>query len=83
MALALVALIWLGLPNLVPRPVLFSFVLLALLVVVLEVEAEWATSADSMGMGRRARILCAGTWICWFLTDSDAALVLRRAAPLE
>ena len=41
-ALVLVALIWLGLPNLVPRPVLFSFVLLALLVVVLEIEAEWA-----------------------------------------
>ena len=40
-ALTLVALTWLGLPNLVPRPVLFSFVLLALLVVALEVKAEW------------------------------------------
>jgi hypothetical protein len=41
-ALALVALTWLGLPNLVPRPALFSFVLLALLVLVLEIRAEWA-----------------------------------------
>jgi hypothetical protein len=41
-ALALAVLMWLGLPNLVPRPVLFSLVLLALLVVVLEVRAEWA-----------------------------------------
>lgn len=41
-ALSLFALIWLGLPNLVPRPVIFSFVLLALLVVVLDVEAHWA-----------------------------------------
>jgi len=40
-ALALVALMWLGLPNLVPRPVLFSLVLLALLMVVLEIEADW------------------------------------------
>lgn len=40
-ALALVALMWLGLPNLVPRPVLFSFVLLALLMVVLEIRADW------------------------------------------
>ena len=39
-ALSLVALTWLGLPNLVPRPVIFSFVLLALLMVVLEAEAE-------------------------------------------
>lgn len=41
-ALALVALVWLGLPNLVPRPVIFSFVLLALLVVVLDLRVEWA-----------------------------------------
>ena len=41
-ALSLVALMWLGLPNLVPRPALFSFVLLALLVIVLDVRAEWA-----------------------------------------
>lgn len=41
-ALALIGLTWLGLPNLVPRPVIFSFVLLALLVVVLEEDAEWA-----------------------------------------
>jgi len=41
-ALALVAVTWLGLPNLVPRPVILSFVLLALLVAALEVEAEWA-----------------------------------------
>jgi len=41
-ALALFALLWLGLPNLVPRPVILSFVLLALLVVTLEAEAEWA-----------------------------------------
>ncbi len=40
-ALALVALMWLGLPNLVPRPVLFSLVLLALLMVVLEVQLDW------------------------------------------
>jgi hypothetical protein len=41
-ALALVSLTWLGLPNLVPRPVIFSFVLLALLVVVLDLRAHWA-----------------------------------------
>ena len=41
-AFVLVGLTWLGLPNLVPRPVLFSFVLLALLVVVLDVQAGWA-----------------------------------------
>jgi hypothetical protein len=41
-ALALVGLVWLGLPNLVPRPVIFSFVLLALLVVVLDEGADWA-----------------------------------------
>jgi hypothetical protein len=41
-ALALVGLVWVGLPNLVPRPVIFSFVLLALLVVVLDERAEWA-----------------------------------------
>jgi hypothetical protein len=41
-ALALVALTWLGLPNLVPRPVVFSFVLLALLIVALEEDAAWA-----------------------------------------
>lgn len=40
-ALALVALMWLGLPNLVPRPVLFSLVLLALLMVVLETQTDW------------------------------------------
>ena len=40
-ALGLVALTWLGLPNLVPRPVLFSFVLLALLMVVFELQSDW------------------------------------------
>ena len=40
-ALALVALMWLGLPNLVPRPVLFSLVLVALLMVVLEMQEDW------------------------------------------
>ncbi len=40
-AFALVALMWLGLPNLVPRPVLFSLVLLALLMVVLEMQEDW------------------------------------------
>ncbi len=40
-ALALVALMWLGLPNLVPRPVLFSLVLLALFMVVLEIQLDW------------------------------------------
>jgi hypothetical protein len=40
-ALALVILMWLGLPNLVPRPVLFSLVLLALLMVVLDTETDW------------------------------------------
>ncbi len=41
-SLALLAFIWLGLPNLVPRPVIFSFLLLALLVVVLDLEVDWA-----------------------------------------
>ena len=40
-ALALVALMWLGLPNLVPRPVLFSLVLLALLMAVLDIQVDW------------------------------------------
>lgn len=38
---ALVVLLWLGLPNLVPRPVLFSFVLLALLALTLDTRTLW------------------------------------------
>ena len=68
-------------PNLVPRPVLFSLVLLALFMVVLEVRAGVAAPLDPVGVGRRARILCTGSWHYWCSTlCADAWHGRRRPA---